>query len=116
VLALTVLGVSSLKLVWFYLMLPSGSSQAADIEARRAYPMQRVASEHFGTGDMPSIVASPYREELAIATLSMTTVALTNLSFTHPDERLANRDAVRVMLGRILARDSSPRHRHSPRA
>jgi hypothetical protein len=92
-----------LKLIWFYLMLPSESSQTADIGARRAYLMQRVASEHFGTGDMPSMVASPYREELAIATLSMTTVALTNLSFTHPDERVANRDAVHVMLGRILS-------------
>ena len=96
------------KLIWFSLMAPSAGSRGAgdagaDVAMRRAYLLHRVANEQFGTGDMPSIVASPYREELAIATLSMTTVALTNLSFIHPSDRVANRDAVRVMLSRILS-------------
>ena len=89
-------------------MAPSQDGQdaaeaRADLAMRRAYLLHRVASQKFGVADMPSLVASPYREELAIATLSMTTVALTNLSFIAPGERIANRDAVRVMLDRVLS-------------
>jgi len=90
------------KLIWFSVMVPAGNADA-DIAMRRACLVERIANEKFGPGDMPSIVASPYREELAIATLSMTTVALTNLAFKHPSERAANRDAVRVMLARMLS-------------
>jgi hypothetical protein len=108
--ALTLCLLLCFKTIWFHAMAPSGGSPSAadtraDIAKRRAYLLHRVASEEFGTDDMPSIVASPYREELAIATLSMTTVALTNLSFAHPGERAANRDAVRVMLSRVLSRE-----------
>jgi hypothetical protein len=93
-----------LKLAWFHWMMPAGADEArTDVALRRAYLIHRVANEKFGVADMPTLVASPYREELAIATLSMTTVALTNLSFSHPDDRSANRDAVRVMLSRILS-------------
>jgi len=92
------------KWAWFYGMAPSGAADARnDVAMRRAYLIDRVANGKFGTADMPSVVASPYREELAIATLSMTTVALTNLSFSHPDDLRANRDAVRVMLSRALS-------------
>jgi len=96
-----------LKLLWFFLMAPSrdenAADTAADIAMRRAYLVARVANEKFGVRDMPSIIASPYREELAISTLSMTTVALTNLSFRHPEEVGAHREAVRVMLSRMLS-------------
>jgi hypothetical protein len=108
--ALTFCLLLGLKTIWFHAMAPSGSrpgidDTSADIAMRRAYLLHRVANEDFGTADMPSIVASPYREELAIATLSMTTVALTNLSFVQPGERVANRDAVRVMLSRMLSKE-----------
>lgn len=102
--ALAIAVLVCMKWLWFHLMAPSGSGDATDdVAMRRAYLIHRVANEKFGTADMPSIVASPYREELAIATLSMTTVALTNLSFRNPDDRIANRDAVRVMLSRMLS-------------
>ena len=96
------------KSAWFYVMAPPGTGQdagdaAADVAMRRTYLLRRVANKEFGTADMPSFIASPYREELAIATLSMTTVALTNLSYLQPGDRLANRDAVRVMLSRMLS-------------
>ena len=108
--ALTVGALLLVKSIWFSVMAPPAGGQdageaAEDIALRRAYLLQRVATPEFGPADMPSFVASPYREELAIATLSMATVALTNLSFRHPDDRLANRDAVRVMVSRMLAAD-----------
>jgi len=61
-------------------MAPAGTEQdageaRADLVIRREYLLKRVASPEFGVADMPWVVASPYREELAIATLSMTTVA-----------------------------------------
>jgi hypothetical protein len=42
-------------------------------------------------------------DRVAIATLSMATVALTNLSFINPEKRVANRDAVQVMISRVLS-------------
>src|SRR5262245_37204529 len=97
-----------IKLIWFGWMAPAADGQdavkaRADIEMRRAFLVDRVANEKFGVDDMPSIIPSPYRQELAISTLSMTTAALTNLSFRDPGQRNANRDAVRVMIGRALA-------------
>ena len=96
------------KWAWFEAIAPSRTGQdaaetRADLTMRRDYLLKRVGSVEFGVADMPWIVVSPYREELAIATLSMTTVALTNLSFTYPEQRAANRDAVRVMLDRVLS-------------
>jgi len=96
------------KVIWFASMAPSASGQdaagaRADIAMRRDYLVERVANEDFGVADMPFIVASPYRQELAIATLSMTTVALTNLSFIDPAEREKNRHAVQVMISRVLS-------------
>ena len=96
------------KWAWFAVMAPAGTGQdaaeaRADLGMRRDYLLKRVASADFGVADMPWVVVSPYREELAIATLSMTTVALTNLSFTYPEQRAANLDAVRVMLDRVLS-------------
>jgi len=96
------------KWAWFVAMAPPVNGQdaaeaRADLTLRRNYLLKRVASADFGVTDMPWIVASPYREELAIATLSMTTAALTNLSFAYPEQRVANRDAVRVMLDRVLS-------------
>jgi len=96
------------KWAWFVAMAPPLNGQdaaeaRADLTLRRNYLLKRVASADFGVTDMPWIVASPYREELAIATLSMTTAALTNLSFACPEQRVANRDAVRVMLDRVLS-------------
>ena len=63
------------KLIWFLLMAPprAGSSAEdarADVAMRRNYLLKRVASEEFGVADMPLLVASPYRQELAIGTLS----------------------------------------------
>ncbi len=95
------------KVIWFGLMAPPAAGQSSaevqvDLAMRRAYLLQRVANKDFGVDDMPSIVASPYRQELAIATLSMSTVALTNLSFMDPAALVANRNAVRTMLATVL--------------
>ena len=96
------------KWAWFTVMAPAGTGLDAaearvDLGKRRDYLLRSVASAKFGVADMPWVVASPYREELAIATLSMTTVALTNLTFAYPEQRAANLDAVRVMLDRVLS-------------
>jgi hypothetical protein len=98
----------SCKVIWFAWMAPAALGQdpadaRADLAMRRAYLVDRVANEGFGVADMPFLVASPYRQELAISTLSMTTVALTNLSFADPALRQANLDAVRVMISRALS-------------
>ena len=104
-----VLGVLlSCKLAWFWWMAPPSTGQDAaearsDLAMRRAYLLERVVNPKFGVADMPYIVRSPYREELAIATLSMTGVALTNLSFREPGDLAANRDALRLMIGRALS-------------
>ncbi|HEU4589468.1 MAG TPA: hypothetical protein VFS13_01060, partial [Steroidobacteraceae bacterium] len=99
-----------IKIVWFERMAPAAKGQdaieaRADLDMRRAYLVGRVANPEFGVADMPFVVASPYRQELAIATLSMTTVALTNMSFMDPRARRANRDAVQVMISRALSRE-----------
>lgn len=96
------------KLAWFWWMAPSAAGQEpaearSDLAMRRAYLLERVANPKFGVADMPYIVKSPYREELAIATLSMTSVALTNLSFREPADLEANREAVRLMIDRALS-------------
>lgn len=95
------------KLVWFEIFAPSRSGYDAtnsrDLAMRGAYLVQRVASDQFGVDDMPMMVASPYRQELAIATMSMTSVALTNLSFRDPIHAAANRDAIKVILSRMLS-------------
>jgi len=96
------------KAIWFGWMAPpvGGQDEAvarADLAMRRAYLVERVATPAFGVADMPWVVAPPYRQELAIATLSMTTVALTNLAFADPAQRVADRDAVRVMLARMMS-------------
>jgi hypothetical protein len=99
------------KLIWFLSMAPpreglSVEDARTDVAMRRDYLLKRVASEEFGVADMPLLVASPYRQELAIATLSMTTVALTNLSFIDPGERVGNLGAARHACAHAVARDS----------
>lgn len=96
------------KALWFSWAAPAAGGAAvdtgaADVRARSDYLVARVASDSFGVDDMPSLVSSPYREELAIATLSATSVALTNLAFRDPAERARARDAVHRMLGRLLS-------------
>ncbi len=96
------------KLAWFWWMAPAVAGQdladeRADLAMRRAYLLERVANPKFGVADMPYIVKSPYREELAIAALSMTSVAMTNLSFRDPADLGANRDAVRLMIDRAMS-------------
>ena len=95
------------KLAWFEAFAPASDGHdvddSRDLAMRSAYLAHRVASEQFGVADMPMMVASPYRQELAIATLSMTSVALTNLSFRDPAQVAPNREAVKVMLSRMLS-------------
>ncbi len=87
-------------------MAPSpGAANDADLSQRRAWLLRNVATKTFGPGDISSLIKSPYREELAISSLSMTTVALTNLAFRRPQDVAASRDAVRVMLDRMLSED-----------
>lgn len=105
---LTIIALGLVKMAWFAWAAPAAAGAAIDVKdpdvsARRDYLLGRVASESFGVADMPSAVASPYREELAIATLSTTSVALTNLAFRDPAQRQRSRDAVRRMLGRLLS-------------
>lgn len=95
------------KLAWFAVFAPAGDghdvADVQDLAMRSAYLVDRVASEQFGVGDMPILVASPYRQELAIATLSMTSVALTNLAFRDPAQVATNRAAIGVILSRMLS-------------
>ncbi len=97
----------AVKLAWFAAFAPARSgydvADSQDLAMRSAYLVHRVANEQFGVGDMPFMVASPYRQELAIATLSMTSVALTNLSFRDPANVAGNRAALKVMLSRMLS-------------
>ncbi|HTU66398.1 MAG TPA: hypothetical protein VMF52_10640 [Steroidobacteraceae bacterium] len=96
------------KSAWFAWAAPAADgndieADRADIAARRDYLLARVATGSFGVLDMPSFVNSPYRQELAIATLSATSVAMTNVAFRDPAQRERSRDAVRIMLDRLLS-------------
>ena len=95
------------KTVWFEHARLSGAALLAGAERQplleeRAYLLRAVARADFGPQDIPALFPSPFREELAIATLSMTTLALTNLAFLYPETQLESREAVRRMIEAML--------------
>lgn len=96
------------KGIWFYQCSMSGDAllsgaSRTDLLERRAYLLERVATDSFGPADMPSVFHSPFKEELAISTLSMTTLALTNLAFRFPETREETLFAMDRMLQRMLS-------------
>lgn len=73
-----------------------------DLLERRRFLLNRVARHDFGPKDIPAVIASPFREELAISTLSMTTFALTNLAFIYPDTQFESKHAIKRMIEAML--------------
>ena len=98
---------AALKLFWFEHYVLQSSDLLSDcchidLLERRAHLLERVATNTFGPHDIPALIESPFREELAIATLSMTTVAFTNLAFLDPATRESSKEAVARMIERML--------------
>ncbi len=108
VIVLCVLGIG--KYAWFDSYVLSAKSVIRnkawhDLDRRRTYLLKRVARAEFGTHDIPEIIESPFREELAISTLSMTTAALTNIAFLKPETREESLLAVKQMILAMLKKD-----------
>lgn len=107
-LVLTVLTMG--KTLWMWIMLVPARgfddpAEKADLLARRNYLLHAVANTRFGPADLPAYLPEIMRREWTIATLSMTTAALTNLAYEYPETRTEAIRAIRGMINRMLAKD-----------
>ena len=98
-----------IKVMWMNQYVITGKTlltqgSANDLLERRTFLLNRVARADFGPQEIPGFIESPFREELAIASLSMAATALTNIAFLYPETRAQSVESIGRIIEAMLTR------------
>lgn len=97
--ALLFLALLCLKVLWMWHYSVAGrdlldGAAEKDLLGRRRWLIRNVATQSFSLKQMPAFFSPVMRQEWAIGTLSMTSIALANLAFLYSETRQESRDAI----------------------